>query len=61
MSERRVSDGLRPNPCRAIYTSGRRGVLNYYVKQVLINVAPRLATQHFSYHESLVCAKQIAQ
>ena len=55
----RVVRQVTTNASRAtyLYQSGRRGAINYHIKRFLIAVAPRLATQHFTYHESLLCAK----
>ena len=45
------------NLAAAFVHSGRKGLLQYHVKQLLLNYAPRLAVKHFCYHESLVAAK----
>ncbi len=47
------------NPSRASYSfqGGGTGVLQYIVKEVLLRLAPRLATRHFCYHGALVCEK----
>lgn len=59
------SSGLRvlkqtvTNPSKAtyLYSGGRRSLFNYYIKKVLLDALPGLATKHFSYHCSLVCEK----
>ncbi len=47
------------NPSKATYSyqTGPRGVINYYIKQLLLNLMPGLATRHFSYHGALVCER----
>jgi ubiquinone/menaquinone biosynthesis C-methylase UbiE len=53
----RVIRQITTNPSRDTYAwqSGRRGVINHYIKQVLLAAVPNFATKHFSYHGSLVC------
>jgi ubiquinone/menaquinone biosynthesis C-methylase UbiE len=55
----RVMSQMTTNPSRDTYSfqSGRRGVINYYVKQVLLGAVPSFATAHFSYHCSLLCER----
>jgi ubiquinone/menaquinone biosynthesis C-methylase UbiE len=43
------------------YQSGLKGVLRYLPKQVLLKVAPRLATHLFTYHCAIVCQKPVHQ
>ena len=55
----RVMRQTTTNPSKATYTyhGGKRGLINYHIKQVLLAALPRLATRHFTYHGSLVCEK----
>jgi len=57
----RVLGELTTNPSKATYAYqlGLKGGLNYHIKQVLLRVAPALATQHFCYHGSLVCERRV--
>jgi len=45
------------NPSKALYTfrRGRRGLMDYYLKQSLLRVSPRLAVSLFTYHSALIC------
>jgi len=56
----RVLRQITTNPSKAIYTykRGRLGLINYYVKQTLLNFAPSLATRIVAYHGSLVCERK---
>ena len=53
----RVLGQIVTNPSKGTYTysSGRKGLLHYYIKQILLTVLPGFATRHFCYHASLVC------
>jgi ubiquinone/menaquinone biosynthesis C-methylase UbiE len=42
------------------FEKGPKGLINYYIKEVLINTLPRLATELFSYHGALVCERNDA-
>jgi len=55
----RVIEQITTNPSKGTYVhhGGRKGLLQYHVKQLLLNYAPGLAVKHFCYHESLVAAK----
>lgn len=55
----RVIRQVTTNASRAtyVYQSGSRGAINHRIKQLLLAAAPRFATRHFTYHESLICAK----
>lgn len=57
--ELRVLAQVTTNPSKGTYVheGGRRGLLQYHVKRLLLNYAPRLAVKHFCYHESLVAAR----
>ncbi len=51
------------NPSKAVhkYRVGRKGVINYYIKEYLLKFLPGVATKFFNYHSSLVSrAKQQA-
>jgi ubiquinone/menaquinone biosynthesis C-methylase UbiE len=37
------------------YRAGRKGLVNYWIKQALLVVVPVLATELFTYHGALVC------
>ena len=52
-----VAEEKITNPSRQVYTyqKGRRGLINCYVKEALLNIAPRVATSIYTYHSSLVC------
>lgn len=45
------------NPSKRIYTyeKGNRGLMNYYVKEILLRIAPRVATSIYTYHSTLLC------
>lgn len=47
------------NSPKAAYTyqKGTKGLLNYYVKQFLIQFLPGFATSLFTYHAALICEK----
>lgn len=59
------STGLRVLKQRVLhYTSkaytrhkGRRGLINYWIKDIALRISPRLATKVFNYHCGLLCAK----
>ena len=48
---------LTTNPSKDSYTfqKGRKGQINYYIKESLLRVLPFLATRLFTYHSSLIC------
>jgi SAM-dependent methyltransferase len=52
----RVLKQATTNPSKAVYVyqTGRKGLLQYYVKRALLRWAPGLATRHFCYHEALL-------
>jgi SAM-dependent methyltransferase len=52
----RVVAQVTTNPSKATYTysSKHRGVLQFYLKDILLTCVPRLATRHFCYHESVL-------
>ncbi|MEW5828207.1 MAG: class I SAM-dependent methyltransferase [Chloroflexota bacterium] len=45
------------NPSRAVhrYRYGRKGVIHYHIREILLRVLPGVATRIFTYHSSLVC------
>lgn len=58
----RVIRQVTTNPSKATYRyHGRRGLMNYFIKQLLIDTVPDLATRHFTYHGSLVCTNDVAR
>jgi SAM-dependent methyltransferase len=44
------------NPSKGTYAyaAGRKWVLQFYVKELLLSLAPAVATRHFCYHEALL-------
>ena len=52
----RVLRQVTTNPSKAVYVyhAGRRGVMHYHTKEVLLRWVPALATAHFCYHEALL-------
>ena len=52
----RVLTQVTTNPSKAVYSyqTGRKGVIQYHTKDVLLRCAPGLATKHFCYHEALL-------
>ena len=52
-----VIDQLTTNPSKDTYTyqKGRKGQINYYIKESLLRFLPFLATELFTYHSSLIC------
>lgn len=45
------------NPSKAVYTyqKGKKGLINYYIKECLLKVLPGLAISILTYHSSLLC------
>jgi len=58
-SNLRVLQQVITNQSKETYTyeKGFKGLINYYIKQVLLGVMPGLAPQLFTYYESIVCEK----
>jgi ubiquinone/menaquinone biosynthesis C-methylase UbiE len=52
----RILGQATTNPSKATYVhaAGRKGLVQYYVKQTLLTCSPELATRHFCYHEALL-------
>ena len=48
------------NPSKGsyLYQKGSKGLINYYVKDLLLGVLPSVATALFTYHHALVCEKE---
>jgi len=38
-----------------IFQQGRKGLITFYVKEALIRIVPRIATEIYTYHGALVC------
>jgi ubiquinone/menaquinone biosynthesis C-methylase UbiE len=59
-SNLRVLEQIVTNPSRTVYkyAGGNRALVHYYIKQGLLSLFPRLATQHLSYHCAALCEKQ---
>lgn len=55
----RILGQIVTNSPKAAYTyqNGTKGLLNYYVKQLLIQFFPGFASSLFTYHAALVCEK----
>jgi SAM-dependent methyltransferase len=55
----RVLNQITVNPPKEAYTfmKGRKGSINYYIKQILVTTLPSLATMLFTYHGALVCER----
>jgi SAM-dependent methyltransferase len=43
-----------------VFQKGRAGLINYYIKKLLLGVFPGFATKFFTYHGALVCEKMDA-
>ena len=46
---------VHPGRFTYTYKKGYRGLINYYVKQLGLALAPRVAARVFTYHGALVC------
>jgi len=44
-----------------VYGKGRRGLINYWIKEIALRLSPRLATTIFNYHFGLVCTADRSQ
>jgi ubiquinone/menaquinone biosynthesis C-methylase UbiE len=62
-SNLRVIKQIIVNPRKEFYISknGRKGLINYYIKQILLDIVPCLATKLFGYFGALVCEKSVHQ
>jgi len=58
-SNLRVLRQITTNPTKETYTfqKGRKGLVTYYLKQILLNAIPSIATTLFTYHGALVCER----
>jgi SAM-dependent methyltransferase len=45
------------SPPMYAYLSGRKGILKYAIKELLLRASERLACQLFTYHSSIVCTR----
>jgi len=47
------------NPCRQVYeySSGKKGTLNYCIKESALRAAPKIASHIWTYHSALLCRK----
>jgi ubiquinone/menaquinone biosynthesis C-methylase UbiE len=41
------------------YTSGKRGLLQYYLKEATLRISSRIATELFCYHGTILCEKAL--
>lgn len=55
----RVLHQIITNPQKEVYTyqKGDKGLVNYYIKQVLLKALPSVATELFTYHCALICER----
>ena len=53
----KVIDQKTTNPSKEVYTfqKGKKGLVNFYIKEYLLKFFPRLATEIFTYHSSVIC------
>ncbi|KAF3983166.1 MAG: class I SAM-dependent methyltransferase [Methylococcales symbiont of Hymedesmia sp. n. MRB-2018] len=56
-----VIEQLTTNPSKDTYTfqKGRKGLINFYIKEYLLRFFPFVATELFTYHSSLICRDSI--
>jgi ubiquinone/menaquinone biosynthesis C-methylase UbiE len=61
-SNLRVLSQITTNPRKESYMSqkGRKGLINYYIKQILLDALPSLATKLFCYCGALVCERNVS-
>ncbi|OIO68659.1 MAG: class I SAM-dependent methyltransferase [Zetaproteobacteria bacterium CG12_big_fil_rev_8_21_14_0_65_55_1124] len=47
------------NPSKSLYTfqKGKKGLIDYYIKEFALKLFPSLATSFFTYHSALVCQR----
>ena len=55
----RVTKQVTTNQSKAthVHLAGFTGAIGYYIKQILINMTPGIATRLFTYHGALVCER----
>jgi ubiquinone/menaquinone biosynthesis C-methylase UbiE len=51
---------ITTSPAKGVYTfqKGARGLVNFYLKEVLLRLWPSLATKIFTYHTALLCTRE---
>jgi ubiquinone/menaquinone biosynthesis C-methylase UbiE len=56
----RVLTQVTTNPSKAVYVfqAGRKGLIQHHTKNLLLRLAPALATRHFCYHEVLLATAE---
>ncbi len=56
----RVLTQVTTNPSKAVYAfqAGRAGLVHFHTKNLLLRLAPALATRHFCYHEALLATAE---
>lgn len=56
----RVLTQVTTNPSKAVYAyqAGRKGLIHYHTKNLLLRLSPALATRHFCYHEALLATAE---
>jgi SAM-dependent methyltransferase len=56
----RVLTQVTTNPSKAVYAyqAGRKGLIHFHTKDLLLRLAPALATRHFCYHEALLATAE---
>ena len=57
----RIIRQIAKNPPKEAYTykKGYKGLINYHIKEGLINAFPGMATKLFTYHGALVCERSV--
>lgn len=57
-----VLDQITSNAPKETYAfvGGRRGLLQFHIKQALLRMTPRIATELFCYHGAIICEKQLS-
>ena len=53
----KVLNQIVVNPSKSVHTyhKGKKGLVNYHIKQFMLKLFPRLAPYIFSYHSALLC------
>ncbi len=56
-----VIEQLTTNPSKDTYTfhKGKKGLINFYIKEYLLRFLPFVATELFTYHSSLICRDSV--
>jgi SAM-dependent methyltransferase len=57
----RIVRQITTSPAKDTYTfkKGRSGLINYYVKAVLLRLWPSIATRIFTYHAAILCEREV--